>query len=299
VELGINFFDTADSYSDGRSEEITGLWLKKYAKRDEVVIATKHFFGFGETPQHIQGACEVSLKRLGVDTIDLYQIHRLMPGASIETALEALDTLVTQGKVRHIGASSMYAWKFMQGLGISDRKGQARFISMENLYNLLYREEERDMVPLCEEEGISMIPWSPLARGILARADFPEEKTDRSEVDPFVALFRTSPDQEIAAMVKQIAQQRGVKPAQVALAWLLAKPAVAAPIVGVSKLSHLEEAAAAVELNLSDEEIQTLERPYRPKPHVGITPPFRPPLPGGVHDRLTVEEDLQLNWSGH
>ena len=293
VELGINFFDTADSYSRGRSEEITGRWLKKYAKRDEVVIGTKHFFGPGETPQQIQAACEASLKRLGVEVIDLYQIHRLEPGASIETVLAALDTLVTQGKVRHIGSSSMYAWKFMQALGISDRKGQARFASMQNLYNLLYREEERDMAPLCEAEGVGMTPWSPLARGILARADIPGEKTDRSEADPILALFRTPADREIVAQVARIAGQRGVKPAQVALAWLLAKPAVAAPIIGASKLPHLQVAAAAVELELTAEEIEALERPYCPRPHAGITPPFRMPPPGAVHDRLTTTKDLQ------
>ncbi len=295
VELGITFFDTADSYSDGRSEEIAGRWLKKYAKRDEIVIGTKHFFSAGETRQQIQYACEASLKRLGVELIDLYQIHRLMPGASIETALEALDMLVVQGKVRYIGASSMYAWKFMQALGISDRKGQARFVAMQNLYNLLYREEERDMAPLCEAEGVGMTPWSPLARGVLARAAFPEAKTDRSEADSLLEFFRTPADQQIVAQVKQIAGQRGVKSAHVALAWLLTKPAVAAPIVGASKLSYLEEAAAAVELKLSAEEIQALERPYRPKPHVGITPPFRTPPPGAVHDRLTTQEDLRLN----
>jgi aryl-alcohol dehydrogenase-like predicted oxidoreductase len=289
IELGINFFDTADSYSNGRSEEITGHWLKKYARRDDIVIATKHFFGPEETVQQVQQACEASLKRLGVEVIDLYQIHRLMPGASIETALTALDNLVRQGKVRHVGASSMYAWKFMQALGLSDRKGMARFVSMENLYNLLYREEERDMVPLCEAEGVGMIPWSPLARGTLARADFPEEKTNRSEEDPYVGLFHTPADREIITQVALIAAQRGIKSAQVALAWLLSKPAVAAPIVGASKLSHLEDAAAAVELQLTADEIKALERPYQPKPHLGITPPFRMPPPGAVHDRLTTE----------
>ena len=225
--------------------------------------------------------------------IDLYQIHRLVPGASIETVLAALNTLVTQGKVRHIGSSSMYAWKFMQALGISDRKGQARFVSMQNLYNLLYREDEREMMPLCEAEDVSMTPWSPLARGILARADIPEEKTDRSEADRVLELFRTTADREIVAEVARIAGQRGVKPAQVALAWLLAKPAVAAPIIGASKLSHLEGAAAAVELRLTAAEIEALERPYRPKPHLGITPPFHMPPPGAVHDRLPTAKDFQ------
>jgi aryl-alcohol dehydrogenase-like predicted oxidoreductase len=286
IELGINFFDTAEGYSNGRSEEITGRWLKKFAGREEVVIGTKRFFSPNETVQQIQSACEASLKRLGVETIDLYQIHRLVPGTSIETALEALNGLVQQGKVRFIGASSMYAWKFMQALGISDRNGWARFISLQNLYNLLYREEEREMSPLCEAEGVGMTPWSPLARGVLARADSPEVRTSRSEADHLVVeFFRTPADREIVARVAQIASQREVKPSQVALAWLLSKSAVASPIVGASKLSYLEEAAAAVELTLTSEEITALEQPYQPKPHLGITPPFNIPPPGVVHDR--------------
>ena len=179
----------------------------------------------------------------------------------------------------------MYAWEFMKGLGISDRKGQARFVSLQNLYNLLYREEEREMVPLCEEEGVGMTPWSPLARGILARSNIPNEQTSRSEVDPFVAAFKNQPDREIVAIVNQIAKQHKVTPAQVSLAWLLNKPAVASPIIGATKLSHLEDAAKAVDIKLSNEEIQVLEKPYRPRPHFGITPPFRTPEPGQLHDR--------------
>jgi 1-deoxyxylulose-5-phosphate synthase len=285
IELGINFFDTAEGYSDGRSEEITGRFLKKYARREEVVIGTKRFFQPGETVTQIQAACEASLKRLGIETIDLYQIHRLVPGAAIETALEALNGLVQQGKVRYIGASSMYAWKFMQALGIADRSGWARFVSLQNLYNLLYREEEREMVPLCEEEGVGMTPWSPLARGILARAAEPEEKTNRSESDPLVGFFGNPADLEIIVQVACTADQRGVRPSQVALAWLLSKAAVAAPIIGVHKLPDLEEAAAAVDLKLSAAEIAALEKPYHPRPHLGITPPFHTPPPGAVHDR--------------
>ncbi|HEX2623401.1 MAG TPA: aldo/keto reductase [Phototrophicaceae bacterium] len=291
VELGINFFDTADSYSDGRSEEITGRWLKKYAHRDEVVIATKVFFGPGDRPnrnglsrKRIQQACENSLRRLGVETIDLYQIHRLDPRTPIEETLSALDHLVRQGKVRYIGAASMYAWEFMRALGLADQNGWARFISMQNHYNLLYREEERDMLPLCEAEGIGVIPWSPLARGLLARP--PDESTSRAESDELIRWYQTPADQAVIEQVANVAQQRGVKPSQIALAWLLSKPAVAAPIVGVSKLHHLEEIAAGVDLQLTEAEIQQLEAPYRPKPCLGITPPFHSPQPGAVHDRV-------------
>jgi aryl-alcohol dehydrogenase-like predicted oxidoreductase len=294
VEHGINFFDTADSYSDGRSEEITGRWLREYANRDEIVIATKVYFGPGDRPnrsglsrKHIQQACEGSLRRLGVETIDLYQIHRLDPATPIEETLTALDQLVTQGKVRYIGASSMYAWEFMRALGISERHGWTRFVSMQNQYNLLYREEEREMAALCVAEGIGMIPWSPLARGLLARkpAATNAENTSRAESDNLYQLYQTLQDKEIVETVARIAEQRGVKPAQVALAWLLAKPGVTAPIVGASKLHHLEDAVAAVDVKLTDQEVEALEHPYQPKPSWGITPPFNYPKPGAVHDR--------------
>jgi len=294
VELGINFFDTSDTYSAVRSAEITGRWLKEYANRDEVVIATKVFFGPGDRPnmsglsrKHIQQACEASLRRLGVEVIDLYQIHRLDPHTPLEETLAALDQVVRQGKVRYIGASSMYAWQFMKALGLSDQHGWVRFVSMQNHYNLLYREEEREMMPLCEAEGVGMIPWSPLARGVLARRPSNEaEATSRSEADPFVAAFQTEPDHQIVAAVCRIADERQVKPGQVALAWLLARPALAAPIVGASKLHHLGEAAAAVEIRLSGEEMAALEAPYRARPSFGITPPFNYPKPGQVHDRV-------------
>jgi 1-deoxyxylulose-5-phosphate synthase len=292
VELGINFFDTADSYSGGRSEEITGRWLKAYAQREEIVIATKVYFGPGDRPnrsglsrKHIQQACEGSLRRLGVETIDLYQIHRLDPQTPIEETLAALDQLVQQGKVRYIGASSMYAWQFMRALSLSERRGWARFVSMQNLYNLLYREEEREMVPLCAAEGVSLIPWSPLARGVLARGNVGTATTSRSAADGLIGWFTTPADQAICERVAQLAAQRGVTSGQIALAWLLAKPAVAAPIVGASKLSHLEDAVAAVDIELSRAEIETLEACYHPKPHVGITPPFQMYKPGVVHDR--------------
>lgn len=286
IELGINFFDTAEGYSNGKSEEITGRWLKKYARREEIVIGTKRFFYPGETIQQIQLACEASLKRLGMETIDLYQVHRLAAGTSIETVLEALERLVRQGKVRAIGASSMYAWKFMQALGVSDRNSWPRFVSLQNLYNLLYREEEREMWPLCQDEKVGMIPWSPLARGILARANMPGKDTDRSRADPLLAFFRTPADGEILTRLARIAAERGVAPSQVALAWLLSKPVVASPIVGASRMQYLEQAAAAVDLRLEESEIAALEQPYQPKPHLGITPPFRIPAPGSVHDRF-------------
>lgn len=296
VELGINFFDTAESYSDGESERITGKWLKKYARRDEVVIATKRFFSNGESREDIRKSCEKSLERLGVAEIDLYQIHRLMPGASLENAIDALDDLVKAGKVRYIGISSVYAWKLMQGLAYSDKNGLARFVSVQDLYNLLYREEEREMMPLCEEEGLGMIPWSPLARGILARGSVNEDLTERSSVDPFIKIMNGSDAETIARRVAKTAENRNLKPAQIALAWMLSKKAVAAPIAGVSKTSHLEDAAAAADISLSADEINFLEELYMPKPHIGITPPFRTPPPGCLHDRLTEEADFKLKW---
>ncbi len=292
IELGVNFFDTADSYSEGRSEEIVGKWLKKYANRDEVVIATKVYFGAFDRPnqsglsrKHIQQACEASLRRLSIEIIDLYQIHRFDPYTPIEETLMALDQLVQQGKVRYIGASSAYVWEFMRALGISDRYGWARFVSMQNQYNLLYREEEREMMPLCETDGIGMIPWSPLARGLLARKPDETETTSRSHSDGLIQLYQSPCDRAIALRVGEVAAQRGIKPSQVALAWLLSKPVVTAPIVGVSKLQHLEDAVSATEIQLTSEECEYLETLYQPKPTVGITPPFSYPKSGAVHDR--------------
>ncbi len=291
VELGINFFDTADSYAGGSSEIITGKWLKEYARRDEVVIATKVYFGPGDRPnmsglsrKHIQQGCEDSLRRLGIETIDLYQVHRFDAHTPIEETLAALDQLVTQGKVRYIGASSTYAWEFMRALGISDRNGWARFASMQNHYNLLYREEERDMMPLCEAEGIGMIPWSPLARGLLARGTL-DNTTSRSESDGLIKWYQLPQDKEIVARVAAVAQQHGATPAQIALAWMLSKPAITAPIVGVSKLNHLDDMAASVDIRLSPEETEQLEQPYQARPTIGITPPFASPRAGAVHDR--------------
>ncbi len=282
IEAGINFFDTADMYSLGRSEEVTGRWLREYGRRDEIVIATKVFFPMNDRPnmgglsrKHIQQSCEDSLRRLGVETIDLYQIHRLDPDTPIEETLAALDGLVRQGKVRAIGASSMYAWELMRSLAISDRLGLARFVSMQNHYNLVYREEEREMMPLCELEGIGAIPWSPLARGMLAgtRRKLGDDSTKRSESDGLDQILYDQPsDWDVVEAVRDVAKQRGVNPAQVALAWLLSRPAVVAPIVGATKLAHLEEAISALEIELEEAEIAQLEAPYRPHPVKGLSP---------------------------
>ncbi|HEX7580050.1 MAG TPA: aldo/keto reductase [Thermoanaerobaculia bacterium] len=277
VEAGINFFDTADMYSMGRSEEIAGRALKELTRRDEVVLATKVNFPMGDGPnmgglsrKHVVQGCEASLKRLGVETIDLYQIHRFDPEVPIEETLAALDLLVRQGKVRYIGASSGAAWIFARALYASDRNGWARFVSMQNHYNLVYREEEREMLPLCQAEGIAVIPWSPLARGLLAGTRVtPADKasTKRAESDDYTRLLYDHPnDGDVVDAVRQVAQARGLPPAQVALAWLLSQPAVTAPIVGATKLDHLESAIAAVDVELSPDDVAALEAPYRPHP---------------------------------
>jgi len=283
VEAGINFFDTADIYSLGRSEEITGRYLREYARLDEVVIATKVFFPMAEKPnrgglsrKHIQQACEASLRRLGVDTIDLYQIHRLDPHTPVEETLAALDLLVQQGKVRYLGASSMYAWELMKALSISERRGWARFVTMQNHYNLVYREEEREMLPLCADQGLASIPWSPLARGLLAgtRAKVGDSSTTRSESDGLDKILYDQPsDLAVVDAVRKVAAARDLPPAQIALAWLLQHPVVAAPIVGATKLSHLEDAIAAVEITLDDAEVKALEAPYQPHPVKGLAGP--------------------------
>ena len=286
VEAGINFFDTADMYSLGASEEVTGRMLREYARRDEAVIATKVYFPMNDRPnmgglsrKHIQQACDDSLKRLGVDVIDLYQIHRLDPDTPVEETLAALDQLVRQGKVRAIGASSMYAWELMRSLAASERHGLARFATMQNHYNLVYREEEREMLPLCEFEGIGVIPWSPLARGMLAgtRVRLGDSSTTRSQSDGLDQVLYDQPsDWDVVEAVKAVAKRRGVTPAQVALAWLLSRPAVVAPIVGATRLAHLDDAVGALDLELSREEVAELEAPYRPHPVKGLSP--RPAL---------------------
>jgi len=279
VEAGINFFDTADTYSLGVSEEVTGRALRELASLEEVVLATKVHFPMTDRPnmgglsrKHVVQACEASLRRLGVEAIDLYQIHRFDASVPIEETLAALDLLVQQGKVRYIGASSGYAWQMAQALSASERHGWARFVSMQNHYNLVYREEEREMIPLCEAEGIGVIPWSPLARGLLARTSGGADSapTARAESDDFARHYYDEPsDPEVVQAVRRVAAARGVTPAEVALAWLLSRPAVTAPVVGATKPTHLEAATRAVDLELTVDEIAQVEAPYRPHPVKG------------------------------
>lgn len=277
IEAGINFFDTANVYSNGSSEEITGRALKKFANRDEVVVATKVCGPMGKGPNQtglsrkaILQEVDNSLRRLGMDYIDLYQIHRLDPLTPMEEILEALHDVVKAGKVRYIGASSMYAWQFGKMLQLADKHGWTRFVSMQNHLNLLYREEEREMLPLCIEEGVAVIPWSPLARGRLTRLW--DEKTERSESDQFGEMLyaRTAEaDHAVVDMVGAVAAERGLPRAQIALAWLLAKPGVTAPIIGATKTAHLDDAIAALSVTLSDDEIARLESGYVPHPVLG------------------------------
>jgi 1-deoxyxylulose-5-phosphate synthase len=269
VEAGINFFDTANVYSAGSSEEITGRALKDFANRDEIVLATKLCGrmrggpnGSGLSRKEIFAEIDASLTRLGTDYVDLYQIHRWDPTVPIQETMEALHDVVKAGKARYIGASSMWAWQFSKALHVADQHGWTRFTTMQNHYNLLYREEEREMLPLCADEGIGVIPWSPLARGKLTR-DW-DATTARSETDEFGQSLYRDQDKVIVDRVAEIAEARGITRAQVALAWLLANPAVHSPIIGATKLNHLEEAIGAVDIELSDKEIAQLEEPYQP-----------------------------------
>jgi len=273
LELGINFFDTADMYSIGVSEEVTGRLLDELTRRDEVVIATKVFFPMSDDPnagglsrKHILAGIDNSLRRLRTDHVDLYQIHRWDPHTPIEETLEALHDVVRSGKARYIGASSMFAWQFAKSLYLADLHGWTRFVSMQNHYNLCYREEEREMMPLCRTEGVGVIPWSPLARGLLAGTRTPELTGDtaRAGSDEFAQQLYQADDWAVVERVLEVAGRRGVSAAQVALAWLLHQEGVAAPIVGATKLEHLEEAVAAVDLELDDEERTHLEQPYVP-----------------------------------
>jgi aryl-alcohol dehydrogenase-like predicted oxidoreductase len=274
LEAGINFFDTADMYSLGVSEEVTGRALRELARMDEVVLATKVFFPLREGPntgglgrKHIVQACEASLRRLGVEAIDLYQVHRFDEAVPIEETLAALDLLVHQGKVRYLGASSTAAWRFARALSKSEHHGWARFVSMQNHYNLLYREEEREMLPLCQAEGIGVMPWSPLARGLLAGGRRTDARGDtaRGQSDALTPTLYGQPgDDDVIAAVECVAAARGAAPAEVSLAWLLRQPAVTAPIVGATKVAHLDTALRALELTLTDDEVRALEAPYRP-----------------------------------
>ncbi len=281
LELGITFFDTADVYSRGVSEEILGRSVRDFARRDQVVIATKVFSPMGDGPNdrglsrlHILHSIDNSLRRLGTDYVDLYQIHRWDPGTPIEETLEALHDVVKSGKARYIGASSMYAWQFTKALYLADLHGWTRFISMQNHYNLVYREEEREMIPLCRDQGIGLIPWSPMARGFLAgnRARSGGGETVRAKVDRFShGMYYQEADFTVAERTASVAKARGVPPSQIALAWMLQKPWITAPIIGATKMLQLEEAVAALEITLSAEEITSLEEPYKPHPVLGHT----------------------------
>jgi 1-deoxyxylulose-5-phosphate synthase len=280
LEAGINFFDTANAYSAGRSEEITGVLLKKYAPRDEVVVATKVFFSVGGDKPNAQGlsrkhvfsAIDASLKRLNMDYVDLYQIHRWDPNTPIEETMSALHDVVKSGRARYIGASSMHAWQFAKAQRVARENGWTEFVSMQNHYNLIYREEEREMIPQCLDMGVGVIPWSPLARGLLAgnRTRDGQKLTKRAETDAFGDTLYTHPsDFDIVDRLNALATARGEKAATLALAWLLHKPGVTAPIIGASKPHHLEDAVNAVETKLSSEEIAQLEAMYVPHPISG------------------------------
>jgi aryl-alcohol dehydrogenase-like predicted oxidoreductase len=278
LEAGINFFDTANRYSLGDSEEILGRAMKDFARRDEVVIATKVYGrmrpgpnGAGLSRKAIFAEIDASLRRLGMDYVDLYQIHRWDYDSPIEETLEALHDVVKAGKARYIGASSMHAWQFARALGIAERHGWARFVSMQNLVNLLYREEEREMLPLCAAEGIGVIPWSPQARGKLTRDwDYTSIRTETDEAMTRLFAKTEDADKRVVDRVTAVASARGIPRAQVALAWLLAKPVITAPIVGATKLQHLDDAIAAIDVKLSPEEIASLEEPYIPHEVVGF-----------------------------
>jgi aryl-alcohol dehydrogenase-like predicted oxidoreductase len=275
VEAGINFFDTADMYSVGLSETVVGRSIREYTRRDDVVIATKVYFPMGPGPndrglsrKHIMAAIDASLRRLATEYIDLYQIHRFDPETPMEETLEALHDVVKSGKALYIGASSMHAWQLAKMLYTADSHGWTRFVSMQNHYNLIYREEEREMIPLCIDQGIAVIPWSPLARGFLAGNR--KRETDRAKTDDLAQEFYVAEsDFTIADRVSELAKRRSLSPAQIALAWILRKPGVTAPIVGASKLGQLDEAVAALEIQLDDSEMQFLEEPYQPHPVIG------------------------------
>lgn len=279
LEIGINFFDTADSYSNGVSEEVVGRALRDFANRQEVVIATKVYFHVGEGPnggglsrKHIMEGIDNSLRRLGIDYLDLYQIHRWDYTTPIEETMAALHDVVKAGKALYIGASSMFAWQFAKAQHTADLHGWTRFVSMQNHLNLVYREEEREMVPLCLDQGVGVIPWSPLARGFLAgnRSRKGGGETARAKSDAYAHNMYYQPeDFDVVDRVAELATQRGVTPAQIALAWLLHKPGITAPIIGASKMDHLEDAIAAAQIQLSAEEIKRLEEPYRPHPVLG------------------------------
>ncbi|MGE5828312.1 MAG: aldo/keto reductase [Micromonosporaceae bacterium] len=276
VELGINFFDTADVYSLGVSEEITGRLLRRtFRNREDFVLATKVFNPMGEGPndgglsrKHVLAGIDASLRRLGVEYVDLYQIHRWDPHTPIEETMAALHDVVRAGKARYLGASSMYAWQFATAQHAARSGGLTPFVSMQNHYNLVYREEEREMIPFCVDQGVGVIPWSPLARGLLAgsRGRGGARHTTRASSDPFGDSLYEESDFDVVDRVVAVAGERGIAPAQVALAWLLRRPGVTAPIIGATRLSHVDDAVAAVDVQLTDTEVKALEEPYRPHP---------------------------------
>jgi aryl-alcohol dehydrogenase (NADP+) len=280
LDAGINFFDTADVYSTGESERVTGNLLKHFGvKRDSVVLATKVHAQMsddvndrGLSRKHILASIDNSLARLGVDHVDLYQIHRFDPGVPIEETMDALNDVVRAGKARYIGASSMYAWQFAKAQYTAQSLGKTRFVSMQNHYNLVYREEEREMIPLCLDQGVGLIPWSPMARGFFAgnRKRGGGGETVRAGNDPFAdGLYFREADFTVAERAAEVAKAHGVTGSQVALAWLLNKPHIAAPIIGATKMDHLEQAIAALDIQLSDEDVKRLEEPYQPHPVLG------------------------------
>ena len=279
IEAGVNFFDTADMYSLGESEEVTGRALADFARRDEIVVATKVFNAMGADPnakglsrKHIMAGIDASLRRLKMDYVDLYQIHRWDDATPIEETLEALNDVVRAGKARYIGASSMYAWQFAKALYISDLHGWSRFVSMQDHYNLVYREEEREMIPLCIDQGIGVIPWSPLARGFLAgnRTAAKSGETTRSKSDEFAhRLYYQPEDFAIVDRATEVGKSMGKSSAQVALAWMLSKPYITSPIIGASKPEHLDEALESISVKLTDDQIAYLEAPYKPHPVAG------------------------------
>lgn len=280
LELGINFFDTADMYSLGVSEEVTGRALRDFARREEIVLATKVYFPIGRgqnnrglSRKHIMEAIDNSLRRLGTDYVDLYQIHRWDSETPIEETMEALHDVVKAGKARYIGASSMFAWQFAKAQYTADLHGWTRFVSMQNHYNLIYREEEREMLSFCIDQGVGAIPWSPLARGFLSGNRTRDSKGEslRAQTDTYAHdMYYRENDFDVMERLVAVAERMpNAKPAQVALAWLLHRPGITAPIIGASKMSHLEDAVAAVSIKLSTEEMQLLEEPYRPHPVLG------------------------------
>lgn len=281
IELGINFFDTADMYSNGESEVVTGRLLREFNfPRDRAIVATKVFFGASEDPnqkglsrKHIMHAIDDSLRRLQMDYVDLYQIHRFDHDTPIEETLEALHDVIKAGKALHIGASSMFAWQFAQMQYTADLHGFTRFVTMQNHYNIIYREEEREMIPYCIDEGIGIIPWSPLARGFVAGNRSRTEKTGdtkRAQTDDYAQkMYYEASDYDVVDRITEIANTRGVTNAQIALAWILHRPGITAPIIGASKIEHLEDLAKAVDLKLSEEEIKNLDEPYKPHPVLG------------------------------